>query len=202
MTTKPTSGKKGNQFQPTPAMQDLIDTLERAVAQKESHAIAQTSYFTRAQGKAGNSPLQSCGTACCVAGDIALRHAADQGFIDLTSSYVNTDDFWGFFGRHQVNNPWKYVQSICNLSNFEAHLIFSSNTHYTVHVYMAKLFREGYKIEGERHCSFQGSYLDFKGARIKVDEGDGGLSCTDYPTPEALMSYLDTLKVRIQEAEA
>lgn len=201
MTTKTTSGKKGNQFQPTPAMQDLIDTLERAVANKEYHAVAQTSYYTEAQGKAGKSPLQSCGTACCVSGDIALRHAIDQGFIDLDSSYVNTDDLWGFFGHHQVSSPWRYVQSICNLSDFEANLIFSSYTHYTIHTYMAKLFREGYKIEGDWRCIFQGSYLQFKGARIKVKEGDGVISCTDYSTPRELMRYLDTLKVKIQEAE-
>lgn len=201
MATKTTSGKKGKQFQPTPDMQDLIDTLERAVSQKEAHAIAQTFYFMGAYGKTSTAPLQSCGTACCVAGDITLRHAVDQGLVDQRVPFISTDDLWDFFDHHQVRNPWQYVQSLCNLSNFEAHLIFSSDTHYTVQAYMAKLFREGYRIEWDGKCVFQGSYLNFKSVRIVRDEGGGVTSCTDYPTPEALMRYLDTLKVRIPEAE-
>jgi hypothetical protein len=202
MTTKRTSRKKDNQFQPSPAMQDLIDTLERAVTYRESHAIAQTAYFREAHGKLGSAPLQSCGTACCIAGDITLRHAVDQGFIDRNSPGINPDDLWAFFAPHQVRNPWKYVQQLCNLSNFEAHLLFSTCTHYTVHAYMANLFREGYRLEGDWACGFIGSYLDFQPVRIARHEGGIVVACNDYETPKALMRFLDTLKVRIQEVEA
>jgi hypothetical protein len=202
MTTKPASGNQSNQLQPPPAMQDLIDTLERAVAHKEAHASAQTAYFLEAHGKTGNAPLQSCGTACCVAGDIALRHALDKGFIDPNAFYVDIEDLGDFLAHYQVDNPWDYVQFLCNLSNFEAHLLFSAKTHYTVHAYMAKLFREGYRIGGDWMWISQGSYLNFEPVILARANGKGGISCTDVQTPEGLMCFLDTLKVKIQEAEA
>jgi hypothetical protein len=170
-------------------IQQLIETLEKAVANKESHAKAQDDYFSDVE----EAPLTHCGTACCIAGDIAMRVALEKGFLgeEYGTSQV-VEALQAFFRDKQCDGPWDFAQMYYGLSDLEALLVFNTGTHWRIHQTLAEIFKQGLRLpQGKVYKSDMcGDYLDFVGVGFAWDRDTTPNRFTDM---EEFCRYLKTL---------
>jgi hypothetical protein len=133
-------------------MTDLIQSLRKAAANPEAHAPAQQHYFSQVQE---DSVLVHCGTACCIAGDLLLKahaYASEEQLKEIINSC----------GKPIVPGDW--VRENLQLSDVEATLAFDANTHHEIHLLLADLLEQGFRLpdsEGRLELSSESTYTEF-----------------------------------------
>lgn len=140
---------------------DLIQTLRKAASNPEGHEPAQRRYFSELQD---DSVLVNCGTACCIAGDLALKAHADASKREIK----NIIKHWT-----GMATPGIWVAKELGLSYAERILAFDGNTHYEAHLLLADLLEAGLRIPdsvGTLGLSCESTYTAFDYAYFGFDE--------------------------------
>jgi hypothetical protein len=177
----------------TSRIQQLVETLEKAVAHKEAHAKAQDNYFSDIEGGCEEAPFTHCGTACCIAGDVAMRVALEEGFLDEAYGPRQVvEGLHACFRDKECDGPWDLAQKYYGLSDFESQLVFNASTHWRIHQTVADIFKQGLRLpQGKAYTShMNGGYLNFVGALLACNDGTTPPRFTNV---EAFCRYLKTL---------
>jgi hypothetical protein len=140
---------------------DLIASLRKAAVNREAHAQAQRSYFSDLKP---DSVLVHCGSACCVAGDLLLQAHADESEEELVNLISK---------RVRITNPGEWVANELRLTEVEATLAFDGNTHWEVHLLLADLLEQGFRLPDDGNTvelSLNSTYTDFDCAYVGLDD--------------------------------
>jgi hypothetical protein len=122
-------------------MQDLVQVLRKASANPREHAEAQQHYFSDLKE---NSVLVNCGSACCVAGDLVLKAHADASEEEIRE-ILNYDTTF---------TPSGWVANELGLTETEAALAFSANTHHEIHAMLAYILEAGLRLPDVSRIGF------------------------------------------------
>jgi hypothetical protein len=154
---KPSQSKEINAMTVQITINDLVDSLRKASASPESHALAQQVYFSELKP---NSVLINCGSACCIAGDLILQAHADSE--EAQKILINTDE----------TDPCDWVQAALGLSNLEANLAFNPATHYQIHMVLADILGQGLRLPDVDYVALASTYTEFRWARLEDENKD------------------------------
>jgi hypothetical protein len=177
----------------TSRIQQLVETLEKAVAHKEAHAKAQDNYFSDIEGGCEEAPFTHCGTACCIAGDVAMRVALEEGFLDEAYGPRQVvEGLHACFKDKECDGPWALAQMYYGLSNLEASLVFNASTHWRIHQTVAEVFKQGLRFPQDKDYAahMNGGYLNFVGALLS---GIKDIAPPRFTGVEEFCRYLKTL---------
>jgi hypothetical protein len=144
-------------------MTDLINSLRKVAANPEAHSKAQKSCFSRLKS---DSVLVNHGRACCVAGYLMLK--AHEG-----ASTEDINDIIGYCDRDI--DPVAWVTNELGLSDVEATLAFDANTHSEIHILLADLLENGFRLPDNEaepiELSYNSTYTKFDCVYVGLYDG-------------------------------